>query len=86
MHDLDSAKRIAEYTQGWTQVNSRAFQLHGFSIHLIGKHDILLVGHGISEEMRFYDAAVTVMEWEERNAKPADPDSVRSRWKREHNA
>lgn len=64
---MTRAERIAEYMQGWNKTSAKVFERNNFSIHLIGKHNVLLVGDGKKQEMRFYDAAIYVMEYEMRN-------------------
>lgn len=69
---MTRAERIAQY-MNWEQGHGKntdpvkkVFHYHNFSVHLIGKKNVLLVGHGISREMSFYEAAIYVMEWEMR--------------------
>jgi hypothetical protein len=63
---------ILPYLGGWERIiipgsgDIATFKHGDFLIHLIGKHDIRLTGKNFSGEMRFYQAAVKVMELEEK--------------------
>lgn len=60
---MTRAERIAEYMQDW-KGGGKVFQRNNFSVHIIGKRKILLVGDGKRQEMSFYNAAIYVMEYE----------------------
>jgi hypothetical protein len=68
MYKFGESVRVRPYLSGWERVirpdypGVITFLRGDFMIHIIGKHDIRLIGKGFSGEMRFYDAAKKVME------------------------
>lgn len=71
MSERERAARLSPYLSGWErtlteQGDLATFRRGGFTIHLHGSHNVRLTGRGIDENLRFYRAAVRVMETEER--------------------
>jgi hypothetical protein len=59
------AARIAPYLSGWVRTlpepgDVAAFKRGEFTVRLHGARTVLLTGQGISEDLRFYDAAARI--------------------------
>jgi len=68
---MTTDNRILPYLSGWERVTLEkgdvaTFRRGDFTLHLHGTHDIRLEGRGLSMELRFYQAALKVMEMEGR--------------------